>query len=427
MGAPSKEAAPDSGPGGGGVIQLARPATQSSPAYQPEPVIPAPPSGSEIRIGLLLPFSGPRAGIGQIFLDAAQLALFDFNDPRLLLLPRDTKGTAQGAAAAASEALADGAQLLLGPVFAEEVTGAAPIARAAGRNMIAFSSDPKVAGNGVFLLSFPLKQEIFRVITYAQGRGLTRIAALVPRTPYGEAVAEAYRNAMLAENPAASLKLVFFPPNAAGMHEPVKQLANYDARRQKLREEITRLEASDDAFAPAALADLKTRDTFGDLDFDALLIAEGGANLRALAPLLAFYDIDPSKVRFLGTGLWVAPDILKESALTGAWFPAPPPDAAPEFIARMTALYGHAPEPLAGLAYEGVALAAVLAAQQAGGDDVRFSQAAITNPNGFTGIQGIFRLRPDGYSERGLAVLEITPGGAKIIDPAPGQFTEITN
>ncbi|MFP5468975.1 MAG: ABC transporter substrate-binding protein, partial [Alphaproteobacteria bacterium] len=126
------------------------PATGAVPASPLPPFIANTASGSEIvRIGVLLPLSGPRAQTGQALLQAAQLALFDFADPRLVLLPRDTMGTGAGAARAAQEAIAAGAELILGPVFAEEVAAAANVTRAAGRNMIAFSSDRRVAGNGV--------------------------------------------------------------------------------------------------------------------------------------------------------------------------------------------------------------------------------------------------------------------------------------
>lgn len=397
-------------------------APAAPPAPAPAPDIVTPRGDDLVRIGLLLPLSGPRAGIGQAMLNAAQLALFDFDTQRLALLPRDTKGTAAGAAVAASQALDDGAQLLLGPVFADEVLGAAPPARARAVNMIAFSTDQRVAGDGVFLLSFLPEQEVFRIVSYARANGLQRIAALLPRTPYGERVAQAYRQAMLASGGGAHLQVVFYAPNAQDMHAPVKQLADYEARRQKLRAEMARLAASSDPFAQSALAQLKTRDTFGEVDFDALLIAEGGANLRALAPLLQYYDIDPGKVRLLGTGLWNASQTQAEAALNGGWFPAPPPDMAQNFAGRITKLYGNRPAPVEGLAYDAMALAAALAANRADPGQAVISQAALTNPNGFSGILGVFRLRQNGLAERGLAVMEITPAGAREIDAAPDQF-----
>ncbi len=402
------------------------PATGAVPASPLPSYIAKTASGSEIvRIGVLLPLSGPRAQTGQALLQAAQLALFDFADPRLVLLPRDTKGTGAGAARAAQEAIAAGAELILGPVFAEEVAAAATVTRAAGRNMIAFSSDRRVAGNGVFLLSFSPEQEVARMLSYARARGLTRIAALVPRTPYGERVAEAYQQMPPAGDGAAK-KLVYYVPGSQSMHAPIRQLADYDARKQKLKEEIARLELSTGAFAQQALAEMKTRDTLGEVDFDAVLIAEGGANLRALAPLLAYYEIDPKKVRYLGTGLWNEAAIHTETALAGGWFPASLQDNASTFASRMQSSFAVSPTPVIGLGYDAVALAAVLTAQ---GRDAatRFSTEALTLPSGFSGIQGIFRLRPDGLSERGLAVMEIDGAGVRVIDPAPASFEQVMN
>ncbi len=380
-------------------------------------------SGTEaVRIGVLLPLSGPRAQTGQPLLMAAQLALFDFADPRLILIPRDTLGTGAGAARAAQEVLAAGAEVIIGPVFAEEVAAAASVTRVAGRNMIAFSSDRRVAGNGVYLLSFSPEQEVARILSFANGKGLTRIAALVPRTPYGERVGEAYRQYFAAQQ-GALVRLIYYVPNSQSMHAPIRQLADYDARHQRLKEEIVRLEQSSDVFAQQALAELKTRDTLGEVDFDAVLIADGGASLRALAPLLAYYEIDPKKVRYLGTGLWDEPDIHTETTLAGGWFPATLQDNGGSFATRMKSQFAITPTPVIGLGYDAVALVGVLTAQNSD-PALRFQAQALTLSSGFAGIQGIFRLRPDGLAERGLAIMEIGASGAQIIDPPPASFEQ---
>jgi len=383
------------------------------------------PATEAVRIGVLLPLSGPRAQTGQALLMAMQLALFDFADPKLILIPRDTLGTSDGSARAAQEVLAAGAEVIIGPVFAEEVAAAATVTRAAGRNMIAFSSDRRVAGNGVYLLSFSPEQEVSRMLSFARSKGLTRIAALVPRTPYGERVGEAYQQDIAAQQGALP-KLVYYVPKSQSMHAPIRQLADYDARHQRLKEEITRLEQSSDVFAQQALADLKTRDTLGEVDFDAVLIADGGASLRTLAPLLAFYEIDPKKVRYLGTGLWDEPSIHTETALAGGWFPATLQDSSGAFAARMKSQFAITPTPVIGLGYDAVALAGVLTAQNTDPSQ-RFSAQALTLSSGFVGIQGIFRLRPDGLAERGLAVMEIGANGVQVIDSPPTSFEQILN
>src|SRR5690606_31495846 len=165
---------------------------------------------------------------------------------------------------------------------------------------------------------------------------------------------------------------------------------------------------------------LETADTAGEPPFDAVLLPVGGDQARSLANLLSFYDLGPKAVKRLGTGLWDDPGLATEPALEGAWFAAPSPDLRKGFESRYRDLYGSRPPRLASLAYDATALAAVLAKNSYNRTGrVSFDREAIVNPNGFAGIDGIFRFRPDGLVERGMAVLEFRNGGIEVIDPAP--------
>ena len=152
---------------------------------------------------------------------------------------------------------------------------------------------------------------------------------------------------------------------------------------------------------------------------DVVMIAQGGGVLRAIAPSLAFNGLDPSKVKLLGTGLWDDPSVLKEQALTGGWFAAPEPNADNAFNEKYRAVYGAAPPQLASLAYDAVTLVALLSN---GTPYHRFTPAALMDPNGFGGVNGIFRFNADGTSERGLAVLEVQADGFHVASPAPKTF-----
>ncbi|MBT6591055.1 MAG: ABC transporter substrate-binding protein, partial [Rhodospirillaceae bacterium] len=141
---------------------------ESAPTLQPPSGI----EGQPTRIGLLLPLSGPSRAteLGQAMLNAALLALFDIGGERLLLMPRDTGGTPQGAVQATVELLGEGAEIILGPLFNTSVEAAAVITQTRGVPMISFSSDRRVAGNGVYILSFTPSQEVDAVIGFAAAR-----------------------------------------------------------------------------------------------------------------------------------------------------------------------------------------------------------------------------------------------------------------
>ncbi|HWG79555.1 MAG TPA: penicillin-binding protein activator [Stellaceae bacterium] len=369
--------------------------------------------GNKVRVALLLPLSGPNAVLGNAMLDAAQMALFDVADEKLELLPHDTQGTAEAATAAAQAAVSEGARLIIGPLIAAEVNAVKPVARAAGVPVVAFSTATQLAGDGTYLMGFLPRQEIERVVGFAHSRGVSRFAVIAPSTPYGDVAVEAMRAAVQANGDTLE-RVEIYDPNVQDLTPSVQHLvgATMDpAVRQKLLSK----QSAAGKDAAAQLPDIV-------IPFDAILIPEGGNRLKSVAPLLPYYDVDPEKVHFLGTGLWDEPGLGTEPALNGGWYAAPPPGARADFDQRFRAVYKRPPPRLATLAYDATALAAVLARNPSGAD---FSAAALTNPSGFAGVDGIFRLRADGLIQRGLAVLEVHRNGNTVVSPAPTTFQAI--
>jgi ABC-type branched-subunit amino acid transport system substrate-binding protein len=372
---------------------------------------------------MLLPLSGPNGELGDAMVNAAQLALFDFADDRFELVFHDTHGTPEGAADAAALAIGDGAALILGPLLATSVEAVAPAARAAGIAVVAYSSDRSIAGDGVFTMGFLPSAEIERVVSYARSRGLLRFAALAPDDEYGFAVTAALEGAV--HDAGGELDQVeLYDPYGAEFSEPVRHIANYNSRRAALLAQRADLEGRDDEIARRALARLENLQTIGEVSFDALILADGGKRLQAVAALLPFYDVDPAKVRVLGTGQWDVAGVGAEPALVGGWFAAPPREARAVFERQYRDAYGVTPPRLATLAYDATALAAVLAASNAEPD---LGVTALTVSSGFAGRDGIFRFRADGIAERGLAVIEVQRRGFKLIDPAPDAFGPAIN
>jgi len=318
--------------------------------------------------------------------------LFDVGASTFELLPRDTKGTASGAYSAAENAVAEGAQLILGPLLADEVRSVAPVASAANINVIAFTTDWKQAGGSTYVMGFVPFGQVQRVVTYAASKGLRNIGVIAPQTEYGNAVLSAY-NAYAPQSGLQTVDTVRFRAGDAGLSPVIQKFARFDSRKQP-----------DGTFAPAPLP-------------------AGGSDAHTIANLLSYYELDTTSVRRLGTGLWDDGTMARETNLNGGWFAAPDPSARATFDGKYRDAYGMTPPRLASLGYDATALAAVLARtgiQRAGSP--AFDRVSITNPNGFAGIDGIFRFRPDGLAERGLAVLEIKNGVAVVVDPAPRTF-----
>ena len=256
------------------------------------------------------------------------------------------------------------------------------------------------------------------MVAYARSRGMERFAALAPDDDYGATVVEALESAVAAHGGVLGRTEYYDPDPAAGdVSEPVRRVAGYAARRAALLDQRAQLEGRGDEVARRALKRLERFQTIGGAPFDALVLAAGGARLQAVAALLPFYDVDPAEVRILGTGRWDEPGLGAEPALVGGWFAAPPSAPRAVFEASYAAAYGRAPPRLATLAYDATALAAFMAR---GAPD--FGAQALTESNGFSGRDGIFRFLPEGTVERGLAVIEVLERGSRVIDPAPKAF-----
>lgn len=372
-----------------------------------------------VRIGLLLPLSGNHEALGRQLLEAAQMAMFDLADDKFVILPFDTRGTETGAAAAAHSAVQAGVRLILGPLLATSVRAASPVARGAGIPVVAFSNSRDVAGDGVFILGFVPQQQVQAVVDHAVQAGLYRFAAMVPNDAFGNAVLEALRAAAAARE-AKVVRVQYFDPAATDFTAPAKAIADYDRRRRALLEQKHVLEARADEASKQALKRLEKLDTLGEVDYDAMLLPARGQQLKAIASLLSYYDVDQPSVRLLGLANWAeTPDLDTEPSLNHGWYAAPPREERERFLARYRELYQRPPAAIASLAYDATALAIILAQHRASD---AFASGRLTQPHGFLGVDGLFRLRPEGVAERVFEIREVTRNGFKVRRPAPTAF-----
>jgi branched-chain amino acid transport system substrate-binding protein len=350
------------------------------PSAQPQAV-----GAGQVKVALILPLSGAgNAGLAaQSMRNAAEMALAEFSNPNIQLLVKDDGGTAQGAQAAAQQALAEGAEIILGPLFGVSVGAVAQVARQRGVPVIAFSTDANVAARGVYLLSFLPESDVDRAIGYAIAQGKRSFAALVPDNAYGTVVQAAFQTAV-ARGGGRVVALERYPLDKAAMQDPVRRVA---------------------AAAKGA---------------DTIFIPDGADAVPAVVQALAASGVNPKRIQLIGTGLWDDPRIFSEAQLQGGWFAAPDAAGFRAFSARYRAKYGQDPVRTATLSYDAVSLVAALVKTQG---PQRFDEAVLTNSSGFAGIDGVFRFRPDGTNQRGLAVMRVTSSGGQVVSPAPKAFS----
>jgi ABC-type branched-subunit amino acid transport system substrate-binding protein len=336
------------------------------------------------KVALLLPLSASgNAGLaGQAMRNAAELALAEFNNPSIQLLVKDDGGTPQGAQQATQQALDEGAEIVLGPLFAQSVTPAAQVARTRAVPVIAFSTDSNVAGRGVYLLSFLPESDVDRIVEYTIAQGKQSFVALLPDNAYGSVV-EAEFKQVVARKGGRVIAVERYAADGGKMSEPARAIAQAASRA------------------------------------DVLFIPDSGEGAVAAAQALAANGLDLKRLQVIGTGLWDDPRVFAEPSLAGGWYPAPDSGGFRSFSARYRTRYGQDPVRTSTLAYDAVALVAALVKTQG---EKRFAPETLANPSGFAGIDGVFRFRADGTNQRGLAVLKATPSGGQVVAPAPRTF-----
>jgi ABC-type branched-subunit amino acid transport system substrate-binding protein len=354
--------------------------SSSSPAPAGSPQANVAGSG-QVKVGLILPLSGSgNAGVAaQSMKNAAEMALAEFQNPNIQLLIKDDGGNPQGAAQGAQQALEEGAEIILGPLFALSVPSTAQVARTRNVSVIAFSTDSSIAGRGVFLLSFLPESDINRIVEYSASIGKKSFAALLPENAYGNVVEIAFKQSVGRRGG----RIVAFEKYGADRTTPARTVAQ--------------------ALGQA----------------DALLIADDGDSVVATAEALTAAGANLRNIQLLGTGLWDNPRVFASPALQGGLFAAPDPAGFRAFSSRYRAKYGNEPVRTATLAYDSVALVAALARTQG---PTRFSSDVLTNPSGFAGIDGLFRFRADGSNERGLAVMRVASAGGTPVAGSPKSF-----
>jgi ABC-type branched-subunit amino acid transport system substrate-binding protein len=343
------------------------------------------------RLAVMLPFSSPDAEVRKIaqgLFNAAQMALFEVGADNIVLLPRDVGAEGADLSAEAEKAARDGAEAFIGPLFSQQIAPVAREARQAQAPVFSFSTDVSALGQGAYLMSLTPRTEVARIIEWAASQGVTRFAMLGPNSTYGRTVESALREAV-SRHGGIVISVEYYNPG-----DPSPQAA---ARR------LSAIVKAEDAAAPGRVA---------------VLLPERGVQLRTIASLLPYFDVNVRRVRFLGTGAWNDPDVWREPSLFGGAFPAPDPEAQADFERRYAALFGEAAPRLSSFGYDAAALAATLA--RIG----RLETGMIERTEGWGGVNGLFRLTPEGDVERALSVMQVQEqGGVRIVAPALKAFS----
>ncbi len=342
-----------------------------------------------VKVALLVPSgsgNGQQEVLATSLINAAKLAASDIQGAQIELMIYSTAGNSAQAASVAKLAIEEGAKIIVGPLFAEAANAAGVAVSGRNVNVLSLSNNTQIAGGNVFVLGNTFDNTARRLVSYAASKGLNNVAAVAAKNAAGTIAIEAVQKAAgnSGANFTGSTSYDFTPDGVVGAIPTIKS-------------QVT---------STGTQALVFSSDSAGALPILAQLLPENG--------------LGPATVQYMGLTRWDIPaSTLATSGLQGGWFTMPGTNAMTAFKSRYNASYGASPHPLAGFAYDGIAAIGALLAT---GEADALTRTKLTRTDGFAGVNGVFRLLPDGTNERGLAIAEVRDGTAVIIDPAPRGF-----
>ena len=384
----------------------------------------------KVKVAMLVPLTGGMGHIGRDFLDAAQIALFDVSSIKIELRSYDTMGTKDGARSASEKAVEDDVDVILGPFLSKNISAVKSAIGWRGIPMLSFSNNANalwsLGGANAWVTGFLPRQQVYDMLTYAKKMGRENLAIFTPDNDYGDLVADLTAdiardldiNVVVSES---------YDPTETDFAEDIKDFSNYNQRFGQYKTMLSELREQYNTSAEPSeiLKDriewLEKHPELPQPDFDMIMIpALSEIVLRAIVAQLAFYEVDTKQVQVLGLQSWDDfSGITAEPSLEGAWFVAPDRAEREKFSLRFKNAHGRMPHRLASLGWDAMALVSVLGARYGAGG---INKSNLTNVAGFQGVDGIFRLRPNGLIERPEAIYEIRPRGVRVIQKTPTEF-----
>ncbi|MBZ8118220.1 penicillin-binding protein activator [Roseovarius sp. LXJ103] len=345
--------------------------------------------GAPVAVALLVPHgssSAQEAALARDLENAARLAVADLQGVRIDLRVYGTAGQAGQAQQAALNAAADGAKIILGPLHAESANAVAVAMAPKNINVLAFSNNASIAGGNLFVLGQTFDNTADRLAKYAVQQGKRRILAVHSNNLSGELGKQAIQKATATAG-GTLVGTIAYEFSQQGVVAVVPQIA------------ATARSTNTDAI-------FMTANTAGALPLFSQMLPETG--------------LDPANMQYIGLSRWDKPaQTLDLPGVQNGWFAMPDPNRSARFAARFQEANGNAPHAIAGLAYDGIAAIGALAKS---GQGDALSREGLTQSAGFQGVDGVFRLRPDGTNERGLAIASVRDKKLVILEQAPSSF-----
>ena len=347
-----------------------------------------------LKIGVLLPLSGKFQDIGQSFLKAIQLALFDLGNENIKIYPKDSKANALDTYLSAKEFEELGIKVVIGPIFYESLERLNEI------NSITFISltnkTQKIPKNTI-AFGINIISQIDVLKKYFDEIEVSNTLLLSPKSQF-TSQAEIIANSEL-----KFYKVFAYNTSAKKITGEIKKITNYQERKKDLERRIDILEKSDLYKDKKELEELEQKHTLGKVNFDSVLVIDFGERLKSVLTSFMFSDVSSNEVNFFTLNQWFDETFFNENALQNLHFPAIDFDNLKKFKKKYLDTFGEEPSQVSILAYDALGLIYYCWFN----NDAQFKPDQLYNTNGFKGLHGEFIIK-DNLSKHQLKIYKVS-------------------
>ena len=338
-------------------------------------------ANSEIKIGLLAPFSGEFKNIGDSVFDSARIALNKINNNNISILPRDTKGKNLETLRQAEELYIEGVRIFIGPVFNKSLKGLEKF-----KDAYFLSLTNKILNNPENVISAGInaRSQFNAIKKYQKINELEKTLILIPKKDYKKEIEQA-----LKESKFKAKKIFYYDTEPTKLTKQIEKVTRYQIRKQNLEDEIKRVENSNEDNKEKKIENLKKRDTLGKIGYDSVVIADFDESLKSVTTSLLYTDVSPNKINFISLNQWFDKTLFKETASQPISFPSINKENFDQFKKSFKEFYDYDPNQLSLITYDLVGLVYYLLSQ----NNFEVSDNIFKKKNRFKGISGVFEIK----------------------------------
>ncbi|MBA1339835.1 MAG: ABC-type branched-chain amino acid transport system, substrate-binding protein [Pelagibacterales bacterium] len=335
----------------------------------------------KIKIGLLVPLSGENSEIGKSIIKSVRLAINKIDSSLLEIIPKDTESSPQITLKHAKELGDSGIKIIIGPVFNKNLIYLDEL-----KDIIFLSLTNKIIDNPKNIISAGINasSQLNTIVKFIETNDLKKTIFLIPDEKYKEEIKKGISKSKIKIN-----KIYYYDTKPTKLTKQIEKITKYEQRKQNLKDEIKRIENSDENNKEKKIENLEKKDTIGKIDFDSIIIADFDQNLKSITTSLLYTDVLPKNISFITLNQWFDESLLKEKTIQPIYFPSINKNNYDDFVKNYYETFDEYPNQLSFLSYDLIGLVYYLIAQ----NNFIIDQKIFIKKNKFKGKIGIFEIK----------------------------------